>query len=114
MEGRLHEGYPRNGQMFQPKRGVPSVLGEGHVLLYCPHLRIVHESGFAQGAFALAGFLLQDVAFALLAAQNLARAGHLETLSNSLTCLVDTTFAGHGGAIIRPPFYLASKIFGRT
>ena len=85
-------------------------LSEGHVLLNGPNLGGVHQSGFAQGALALAGLLLEDVTLTLLAAQNLARAGHLETLGDSLTCLVDTTFAGHGGKMILLFFSLARKI----
>ena len=87
-------------------------LSEGQVLLDSPNLGSVHQSGFAQSALALAGLLLENVTLTLLAAQDLARAGHLETLGNSLTCLVDTTFAGHGGGIIHSFFPLTRKISG--
>jgi hypothetical protein len=50
------------------------------------------------------------VTLTLLATQNLARAGHLETLGHGLTCLVDTTFAGHGAGIIHTFSHLARKI----
>ena len=89
-----------------------SVLSEGHVLLNGPNLGGVYQSGFAQSALTLAGLLLEDVTLTLLAAQDLARAGHLETLGNSLTCLVDTTFAGHGAGIIHTFCPLARKISG--
>ena len=85
-------------------------LSEGQVLLDSPNLGGVHQSGSAQSALALAGLLLENVTLTLLAAQDLARAGHLETLGNSLTCLVDTTFAGHGAGIIHTFFPLARKI----
>ena len=85
-------------------------LSEGHVLLNGPNLGGVHQSGFAQSALALAGLLLENVTLTLLATQNLARAGHLETLGDSLTCLVDTTFAGHGAGIIHAFSCLARKI----
>ena len=85
-------------------------LSEGQVLLDSPNLGGVHQSGFAQSALTLAGLLLENVTLTLLAAQDLARAGHLETLGNSLTCLVDTTFAGHGGGIIHTFSPLARKI----
>ena len=85
-------------------------LREGQVLLDSPNLGGVHQSGFAQSALALAGLLLENVTLTLLAAQDLARAGHLETLGYSLTCLVDTTFAGHGAGIIHTFSSLARKI----
>ncbi len=85
-------------------------LREGQVLLDSPNLGGVHQSGFAQSALTLAGLLLENVTLTLLAAQDLARAGHLETLGYSLTCLVDTTFAGHGAGIIHSFFPLARKI----
>ena len=85
-------------------------LSEGQILLNGPNLGGVHQSGFAQSALTLAGLLLEDVTLTLLATQNLARAGHLETLGDSLTCLVDTTFAGHGAGIIHQNFRLARKI----
>lgn len=87
-------------------------LSEGQVLLDSPNLGGVHQSGFAQSALALAGLLLENVTLTLLAAQDLARAGHLETLGNSLTCLIDTTFAGHGAEIIHTFSPLARKISG--
>lgn len=89
-------------------------LSEGQVLLDSPNLGGVHQSGFAQSALALAGLLLENVTLTLLAAQDLARAGHLETLGNSLTCLVDTTFAGHGAGIIHTFSPLARKISGSS
>jgi hypothetical protein len=106
--GRLHEGRPICGRNWL----VAMFLGlsEGHVLLNGPNLGGVHQSGFAQSALTLAGLLLEDVTLTLLATQNLARAGHLETLGDSLTCLVDTTFAGHGAESIRLKFDLARKI----
>ena len=85
-------------------------LSEGHVLLDCPNLGGVHQSGTSKSALALAGLLLENVTLTLLATQNLARAGHLETLGHGLTCLVDTTFAGHGAGIIHTFSYLARKI----
>ena len=85
-------------------------LSEGHVLLHCPNLGGVHQSGTSKSALALAGLLLENVTLTLLATQNLARAGHLETLGHGLTCLVDTTFAGHGAGIIHTFSYLARKI----
>ena len=86
-------------------------LSEGHVLLDGPNLGGVHQSGTSEGALALAGLLLENVTLTLLATQNLARAGHLETLGDSLTRLVDTTFAGHGGGIIHAFALLARKIW---
>ena len=59
---------------LHPFEGNPYKVREGE------ELDALAES--IQGAFALAGFLLQDVAFALLAAQNLARAGNLKTLGH--------------------------------
>lgn len=85
-------------------------LGEGKVLLDRPNLGSVHQSGTSKGAFALAGLLLEDVTLTLLATQDLARTGHLETLGNSLTSLVDTTFTSHGGEIIHVFVFLARKI----
>lgn len=84
-------------------------LSEGHVLLHCPNLGGVHQSGTSKSALALAGLLLENVTLTLLATQNLARAGHLETLGNSLTCLVDTTFTSHGEEMIHFFFCLARK-----
>ena len=87
-------------------------LSERQILLNGPNLGGVHQSGFAQSALTLAGLLLENVTLTLLATQNLARAGHLETLGDSLTCLVDTTFAGHGAGIIHTFSPLARKISG--
>ena len=85
-------------------------LSEGHVLLNGPNLSSVNQSGTPKSALALAGLLLEDVTLTLLATQNLARAGHLETLGNGLTCLIDTTFTGHGAEIIHAKCTLARKI----
>ena len=108
-QGRLHEGRPNSGRDLALSP-CSSVLSEGHVLLYGPNLGLVNQSGSAESALALGGLLLENVTLTLLATQNLARAGHLETLGNSLTCLVDTTFTSHGAEIILFFFYLASKI----
>lgn len=75
-------------------------LGERQVLLDCPDLRFVHQSHLAKLTLALAGFFLEDVTLALLAAQHLARTGNLETLGYCLAGFIDTTFAGHGGRSI--------------
>lgn len=89
-------------------------LGERQVLLNSPDLRFVNQSSLAKLTLALAGLLLEDVTLALMAAKHLARTGYLETLSNSLACLVNTTFAGHGGSNIHFFFVLASPKSNNT
>ena len=87
-----------------------SGLGEGQILLHSPHVRCGHECDLAQLTLALAGLFLEDVALALMAAQNLARTGNLESLGNSLTGLVNTCLTGHGASTIHQSRPIARKI----
>lgn len=107
--GRLHEGRPIRGRVLWLGARFLG-LTEGKVLLDGPNLGSVDQSGLAQSALALAGLLLENVTLTLLATQDLARTGYLETLGNCLTCLINTTFAGHGARIIHASPALARKI----
>jgi hypothetical protein len=74
---------------------------EGKVLFDIFDVSVRHESGPAESAFALAALALKQVAFSLMATQDLPCASDFEALGDGFPCFCFSSNSWHGARKLR-------------
>jgi len=82
---------------------------EGKVLFDIFDVSVRHESGPAESAFALAALALKQVAFSLMATQDLPCASDFEALGDGFPCFCFSSNSWHGARNLRNQENLARQ-----
>ena len=70
------------------------------ISLHVRHICVGDKRRFTQHSFPFPAFLLEDVTFALFAAQNLTGASHFKALGDGRSGFGLASFAGHGSGVL--------------